>query len=356
MRPFSNTRGAAPVRALTLALSLAAVPSTEVSAEELRFLVFGDAPYTDEQIKELKDTVAPAIQNAEFPFLIHLGDMKGGGESCTDALIQERYEQLMALLPERVFYTPGDNEWTDCDRPSLDQRYPELERLDHLRDLIVSWPMILRADWEYATQLEYPENARWTQGNVIFATVHIVSTNNGREEIFLDDIETTLDLVDARDRANLDWLRAAFEKARNLGSYGASADAVVIATHVDVSKLESKNREPCSAAVRIRCDAFAAFRDQLLRLAADFKKPVLLIHGDTNPFCLDKKFGGNTAPLLWRLNALGDYTAPLPWRLNALGYYSEVDATVISFNPFDPEQPFEITSLTSKTWPNETCP
>ncbi|MFQ5564824.1 MAG: hypothetical protein ACE5EU_00455 [Paracoccaceae bacterium] len=323
MRPFSNTKVAATGLALMAALSLA-LPSTTVSAGGLRFMVFGDAPYTDEQIVVLEDTVAPAIRDAGFEFLIHLGDLKGGRESCTDALIGERYKQLMALHPGRVFYTPGDNEWTDCDRPGAAQRFSELERLDHLRSLIASTSMNLPDDWHYATQPNFPENARWTQGNVMFATVHIVSTNNGREEIFLDELETTLDLVDARDRANLTWLGAAFAAARE-----SNSGAVVIATQADVTKRAGS--APCSAAVRIRCDAFAAFRDQLLRLAAGFKKPVLLVHGDTNPFCLDREFGGDTAPLLWRLNALGDY--------------SEVDATVISVAPENAKKPFVIKPL-----------
>ena len=68
---------------------------------------------------------------------------------------------------------------------------------------------------------------------------------------------------------------------------------------------------------------------------------VRLIHGDTNPFCLDKKFGGDTAPLLWRLNALGDY--------------SVLDATVISVQPDNQKEPFSVTSLITKTPVGRTC-
>ena len=324
MQSFSNTKASIGGLALTIALSLAAMPSTTVAADGLRFMVFGDAPYTGTQIEVLKKTVAPAIQNAESSFLIHLGDFKGGKESCTKPLIETRYNQLMNLRPGRVFYTPGDNEWTDCDRRKLKPRFSELERLDYLRNLISSRPMELPASWHYATQPKFPENARWTQGNVIFATVHIVSTNNGREEIFMDDVETTLDLVDARDQANRVWLRAAFDAAGE-----SDSGAVVIATQADVT--ERAGSAPCSDSLRIECDAFAAFRDKLLRHAAGFNKPVLLVHGDTNPFCLDKKFGGDTAPKLWRLNALGDYTG--------------VDATVITVQLDGEKKPFAIASL-----------
>ena len=335
MQSFSNAKAPIGGLALTIVLSLAAMPSTAVAAEGLRFMVFGDAPYTPPQIKVLEDTVAPAIRKAEASFLIHLGDFKGGKESCTPILIDTRYEQLMDLRPGRVFYTPGDNEWTDCDRPKLEPPLPELKQLDYLRNLITSRPMKLPASWHYATQPNFPENARWTQGNVMFATVHIVSTNNGREEILLDDIEAALDAVDMRDEANRLWLGAAFDAAGE-----SDSGAVVIATQADVTK--SAGSAPCSESLRIRCDAFATFREQLLRHAAGFDKPVLLVHGDTNPFCLDKKFGGDTAPKLWRLNALGDY--------------SEVDATAITVQLDDQEKPFAIKPLMTDASLGSECP
>ncbi|MCH8808698.1 MAG: hypothetical protein IH993_02525 [Proteobacteria bacterium] len=338
MQSFWNSKASIWGLALMIALSLAAMPSTAVAAAEgLRFLVFGDAPYTKRQIEMLKNTVAPAIRNAESSFLIHLGDFKGGGESCIDDFIQTRYEQLMDLRPGRVFYTPGDNEWTDCDRPYLEPPSSELESLDFLRSLILSRPLNLPDDWHYANQEEqgFPENARWTQGNVMFATVHMVSTNNGRRQILLDDIETALGLVDARDKANLVWLRAAFDAAGT-----SDSGAVVIATQADVTK--HAGSALCNHSLLKKCDAFAAFRDQLLDHAASFNKPVLLVHGDTNPFCLDKKFGEKTAPKLWRLNALGDG--------------SEVDATVVTVQLDNPEEPFAIAPLMTDTWLGRTCP
>ncbi len=326
MQSVWNTNASIGGLALTIVVSLAAVPSTTIAADGLRFMVFGDAPYTGPQKEVLKNTVAPAIRNAESSFLIHVGDFMAGKESCTVVLIQARFEQLMDLRPGRVFYTPGDNEWTDCDRPYLEPPSSELESLDFLRSLILSRPLNLPDDWHYANQEEqgFPENARWTQGNVMFATVHIVGTNNGREEILKDDVETTLDLVDARDQANRAWLEAAFDAARE-----SDSGAVVIATQADVTKRAGS--APCSDYLRIRCDAFGAFQDQLLRHAAGFDKPVLLVHGDTNPFCLDETFGGDTAPKLWRLNALGDYT--------------EVDATVITVQLDNHEEPFAIEPL-----------
>ena len=333
MLSFLNTKGLTAALALTIVLSLAAMPTMAVADDRLRFIVFGDAPYSDEQSRELEEDLAPMIREAKVPFLIHLGDFKGSKESCTKLLIRKRYNQLMNLHPRPVFYTPGDNEWTDCDHTKKlepKDRRPELERLDFLRTLIRSRPLTLPDGWNYARQPNFPENARWTQGKVMFATVHIVGTNNGRHYIDKDDIERALDLVDKRDEANRVWLKEAFDAAHKYNS-----GAVVIASQADVIDVENDVRDmPCSRTVRMRCDAFAPFRDHLMRLAAGFKKPVLFVHGDTKWFCLDKTFGGKIAPLLWRLNALGDTT-------------SKVDATDITVRFHDENRPFEIKPLTT---------
>ena len=94
------------------------------------------------------------------------------------------------------------------------------------------------------------------------------------------------------------------------------ADAVIITTQADVTNPDEY--APCTPTNRMNCDAFADFRSQLIKHAAAFKGPVLLIHGDTGPYCLDKTFGGSEAPNIWRLNAGGDYHQPL-------------DATVVTY-------------------------
>ncbi len=242
----------------------------------------------------------------------------------------------MDLRPGWVFYTPGDNEWTDCDDLDWEPPLSALESLVYLRKLIASRPMKLPDDWYYANQEEqkFPENARWTQGNVMFATVHIVGSNNGRKYIRKDGEKKTLKLVEARDKANLAWLENVFVEARKKKF---KSGAVVIATQADVTKPD--HTAPCSDSRPRRCDAFAEFRDKLSRHAARFNKPVLLIHGDTHPFCLDKNFGG--APNLWRLNALGDYTG--------------VDATVITVQLGNQEEPFKIEPLITGALVDSKC-
>ncbi|MCI5143791.1 MAG: hypothetical protein D3909_19115, partial [Candidatus Electrothrix sp. ATG1] len=62
------------------------------------------------------------------------------------------------------------------------------------------------------------------------------------------------------------------------------------------------------------------------------RRPVLLLHGDTYPFCMDKDFGGPQAPNLWRLNAWGDFKTP-------------ADATVVTVQAESPQQPFAAETL-----------
>ncbi|MAZ04623.1 MAG: hypothetical protein CMN56_15925 [Sneathiella sp.] len=298
------------------------------------FLAISDMPYSPKEDYILTQRTRPAIEASPLPFVIFMGDFKNSTLPCSAALLTERRNQIMALHPGRVFYTPGDNDWTDCDRTQMIQRFSELDRLDLLRRLFYDTPMALPPEWLYARQALFPENMRWVYKNTLFATVHLVSTNNGREEILLSDVSLALTLTDARDRANYVWLSQAFAEAGKIG-----ADAVVIATQADVT--HSKYKQRCTETLRQECDAFADFNLHLRYLSAQFKKPVLLMHGDTFPYCLDKEFGGASAPNLWRFNSTGDYGL--------------TDAAVITVNSANRSTPFSFTSLTERTPPAPNC-
>lgn len=310
-------------------------------AKDLTFIALGDTPYSDAENVRLKEEVAPAIAKAAPPFVIHYGDLKGGGEICSDEILSERRDYIYALRKDRVFYTPGDNEWTDCDRSFLSVRYSELERLDYVRQLFFAKPINVPQSWEYARQPNFPENARWMVDGIMFATVHLVSTNNGRIEILMDDIEAALAYVEARDQANRVWIDETFSAALK-----QKAEALVIATQADVTSPDAAG--PCTDQNRMQCDAFGAFRDQLRLRAGDFhdrgkpRRPVLLLHGDTNPYCWDRTFGGTRAPNLWRLNAWGDFAAP-------------ADATQITVHPNDNKSPFSAKTLLGGLIPANSC-
>ena len=164
---------------ISLTSSTLASVITYPAAEKLtRFVVLGDMPYTDAESALLEHpdgAIATAIKALNPPVLIHLGDFKKGRLSCTDELYKDNYRQIAHLNPHKTVYTPGDNDWTDCDRFNMSMRYDELERLNTLRqiffhqdqfELTKNIPGLIR-------QEDLIENALWKIGSVIFATLHI---------------------------------------------------------------------------------------------------------------------------------------------------------------------------------------
>ncbi len=336
--PACCTRG---IRMLATTIVLA-LGGTCLAAEDapVRFVAIGDTPYKGE-VEAVEDDVIPAIVESGVPFVVHYGDIKDGREPCTDAVLLSHRDRIRNLHDGPVFYTPGDNEWTDCDRRFLSTRFSELERLSRLRELFFRDPVDVPEDWHYSRQPNFPENARWFLGGVQFVTIHAVGTNNGRSEVLLDDVEAAISLVEARDHANRVWLSEGFAQARR-----RKAGALVIITQADVTAPFAGG--PCTPNLRSDCDAFLALREQLIVDARRFhdwgapRKPVLLVHGDTDPYCWDKRFGGERAPNLWRLNAWGDFRNP-------------VDATEISVRPADPVAPFSARTLLWELEPQESC-
>ena len=65
-------------------------------------------------------------------FTVHDGDLKAGSKSaCSDDVYVQALGYLNSLKAPAMF-TPGDNDWTDCDRPS-NGAFSSLDRLDHER-------------------------------------------------------------------------------------------------------------------------------------------------------------------------------------------------------------------------------
>jgi len=329
---------------LLLSLQINSYATNEIllnSKNDVTFLAIGDTPYTKEEERTLNNIVIPSIKKANYPFVVVYGDILSGRDSCTNELLTKRLNTFYNIKLNHVFYTPGDNDWTDCDRVKKEQRYSELERLRFIRKYIKENKPNPPKQWNYKQQKKLIENTSWNYKDIQFATLHMVSTNNGRVEILLDDKNEALDEVDYRDKANIDWLDQTFKKAKKNKS-----KAVIIISQADITK--SKYKKACTKSNRAKCNPFKNFTDHLRVEAKQFTdnkgqpKPVLFLHGDSNPYCFDKKFGKDTAPNLWRLNAWGDYK---PY----------ADATVVKFDPTNKNKPFEAHTLTSNEVPKNTC-
>src|SRR5258708_10545802 len=84
------------------------------------------------------------MNNSDNSFSIHDGDLKAGSgtpgsvtpTTCSDALYTQAITYFNSLQ-QPAFFTPGDNDWTDCDRPA-NGSYNDLERLQHERQGLFS--------------------------------------------------------------------------------------------------------------------------------------------------------------------------------------------------------------------------
>ena len=241
------------------------------------FALIGDMPYSDEGVEQFNSLIGEVNTDFEVEWVLHVGDIKSGGTSCSDAYLQSRLEQFQQF--QRPFILiPGDNEWTDCHREEAGSFEP-LERLDMFRSLFYPVPgkslgnpeIDLTTQASYPSFSTYPEHVRWVEGNVVFVGLHILGSNNamadfpGRTEA--DDQEAS-----ARMDAAIAWMKEAFEHAMELDSPG-----IFLMIHANPG---FDNRSDQSV--------YHAFLDVLEQETVRFGRPVLLAHGDSHYFRIDK--------------------------------------------------------------------
>lgn len=263
------------------------------------FGVIGDAPYI--QSEEPKVVAAIAGMNGlDLAFVVHVGDIqadprvpfKGGISTCTDESLRQRKSIFNASRAPFIL-TPGDNDWTDCHLVK-DRKVDPLERLQALRR--VFYPdayslgqrrMALSVQSAEPAYPKYAENRMWTHEGVLFATLHITGSNNNRGRTPEMDAEYT-----ERNAANLAWLARAFERAKK-----DPARALVILTQANPqfettwSATQVRRYLPgfaVSPPKAPRPSGFDDFLAALEREVAAFPRPVLLVHGDTHVFRVDK--------------------------------------------------------------------
>lgn len=185
-----------------------------VSAFAVDFIVLGDMPYgnepeVEEQYRELIERV-----NDERPdFVIHLGDIKSGSTLCSDEFYM-RQKILFTEFTAPFFYTPGDNEWTDCYRTN-NGAFDPLERLKKLRQVFFDESYFAQNAFlgvqsqgilveEFS---DYIENQMWVVSETIFLLIHVVGSNNNMDSISASGEREFL----LREKANKQWINRAFD-------------------------------------------------------------------------------------------------------------------------------------------------
>ena len=141
---------------------------------------WGDLPYSDEQSTTGVPNLIADMNRQKLAFSVHDGDIKSGSSRCDDE-VYARAEGYFNSLEAPAMYTPGDNEWTDCDRPAAGA-YSSRERLEYIRRNLFDTPFSfgqrrIRLEQQAAP---YVENRRWSEGGVTYATLHAVGSDNNR--------------------------------------------------------------------------------------------------------------------------------------------------------------------------------
>lgn len=264
MRPFRRRRTLAGLVAgvAVLASGVAGpVPAANAASSSFQIGLIGDTGYSAGQDADLL-AVRKSMAGDKLAFETHDGDIAEEGEACSDSRL--RYVKgVFDGFAAPFVYTPGDNEWADCSGPSA--------RLADIRKIFFSSSQTLgRSKMSVTRQPGTPENARWSQNRVWFATLNVPGPRGSGGP-------TSADVV---------WLDGTFDAAAKAG-----AAAVMI--------IQQDN--PFSGGTP------AALLSALKSRTVEFGRPVVLVHGDTHTHRIDKPW--KDVPNFTRVETFGDTTA-----------------------------------------------
>jgi hypothetical protein len=301
--------------------------------------LWGDLPYSDVQAQTGVPNLIADMNNSEIAFSVNDGDLKAGNgipgsatpTTCSDALYAQGLGFLNSLRQPAMF-TPGDNDWTDCDRTS-NGGYNDVERLQHERQVffstdrslgkqqmklaVQSTPNCLGWDYSTSTTVAAPcvENRRWTYKRVTYATVNIQGTCNNRCSSGTGDPAGDEAEYQARNAADLQWLQDTFDEANTQGSAAVMIIGQADPGFDDSDATRAPTRNPRTLVeddANAAHDGYVAFLTKLRDLTIAFKRPVVYVHGDSHYFRVDRPLldsSGRRLENFTRVETFGDNQA-----------------------------------------------
>jgi hypothetical protein len=266
--------------------------------------LWGDLPYNDVQKTVGIPNLVADMNAQDLAFTVHDGDLKAGSGPCPDSLYTDAKAMFDSLRAPAMF-TPGDNDWTDCDRNAGTN---SLERLNFERKTLFSTPFSMgRHKLRLQVQAPpYVENRRWEVGRVVYATFNVQGSCNNLCDVAPDPAEEA-----ARNAADIDWLKATFAEAR-----AHRAAAVMLIFQADPGwdgsdATRAPTRDPKTLAeTDTSPDGFQSFLSALRDQTIAFGKPVAAVHGDSHYFRIDKPLQdatGRRVQNFTRVETFGDH-------------------------------------------------
>ena len=268
--------------------AVALCENSSFSQENFSFAVIGDIPRIGDAA--IEPDLLPfmrlidEVNRSDAEFIIHVGDFISSGIPCSDEAF-ERWLSLCQMFDMPVFFIPGDNEWTDCHTKKAGG-YDPLERLRKLRTMFFTTPFSLgKRKMPVQRQSDstdnprfrkFVENFQWTMGNILFVSLNVQGSNNN----FARTPEMDAEYFERNEAVNA-YLHESFALAKNNDN-----QAVVVVIQANPKFDTAKRAAPDK-------DGFRDFRTVLEEETIAFAgKPVILLHGDSHYFRIDKPLRG----------------------------------------------------------------
>jgi len=309
-----------PKLGLALAFSLVSACLTLPAHADYAIGLWGDVPYSDLQATVGVPNMIADMNAQSLAFTVNDGDLKAGNAtagsitptSCADAMYIQALNYMNQLKAPAMF-TPGDNDWTDCDRPK-NGAYNAVERLDYERSLffadnysqgmrrmrqqVQTAPLCLNAAGQPAACVE---NRRWNVDEVTYVTLNIPGSCNNLCDTTLDYALDQAEFA-ARNAANIAWLKDSFAVAKSSKS---AAIMVISQANPGWDRTDATRaplRDPRTLAEKTQSivnnaivetdstnpDGYKDFLNALRDEVVAFRKPVSYVHGDSHYFRVDK--------------------------------------------------------------------
>jgi predicted phosphodiesterase len=237
--------------------------------KKFTIVAFGDMPYRVPNDYPKFERVIKTLNKENPDFIVHVGDFKSGSSLCSTEYFEKMHSYFETIQPPFI-YTPGDNEWTDCNRKAAGEYDPN-ERLALLRKMFFGSDksfgkkkINLISQAKSAGFEKFVENNMWTYGGLEFATIHLVGSNNNFKES--GDNQEFIE----REKANLAWLEQVFAAAQD-------KKGLMFFTQADMFYKDLKPSK-----------GFEKVVDKITELTQKYGKQVFLVNGDSHRFITDK--------------------------------------------------------------------
>jgi hypothetical protein len=325
--------------------------------------VYGDAPYgaTNGDTTQLALTpafIASVNSDPDVSRVLHVGDIHSGSDHCYQSYNQTVFDVWAgtdttysgAGFQDPLVYTPGDNEWTDCNKAKEgggtggDSYYDTsqsghlpgdpLDNLAIVRSLFfpVAGQTLGANPAQVTSQAQvgpkkyrsFVENVRWEQDGIMFVTVNLPGSNNDSLPWFgLPVTERQLDERVLRTAADLQWLNDAYALAESHGDKG-----LLIQTQADMW-------DPAAVvAGGDGLDQYNTVVGRIAKLTRDFAGQVLLINGDSHVYESDHPLSSSDP--LYQIHPVG-YSVPNFTRITVHGKTTPLEWLKLTVDPASPQ-------------------